>query len=267
MKIAFIGGGNMGEAIMAALIRQKICRAADIAVYDASAERLEYLTRNYAVVAAENNQAAIAGTDVILLAVKPQTLDQVAAELGGKIEKGQLVISIIAGKNLHTLSSVLHHTAVVRAMPNTPAQIGRGITVWTTFEKGVSSAQWETAAAILNVMGKAIYVEHEEYLDMATAVSGSGPAYVFLFMESLVAAAIAVGLPPDIASQLVQQTVAGSAEYASASGLDLGELRRRVTSPGGTTAAALQVFSDGKFETLVARAVEAAHRRAKELGA
>ena len=256
----------MGEAILSALIRQKICSAADISVHDASTERLEYLTRNYAVTAAECNRAAIAGADVILLAVKPQTLDQVASELAGNIEQGQLVVSIIAGKNLRTLSAGLRHASIVRAMPNTPAQIGRGITVWTTVEKGVTQTQWKTAAAILNVMGSAIYVEHEESLDMATAVSGSGPAYVFLFMESLVAAAVAIGLPPDIAARLVQYTVAGSAEYATAAAFDLAELRRRVTSPGGTTAAALQVFTDGQFEALIAKAVGAAHRRARDLG-
>ena len=266
MKIAFIGGGNMGEAILAALIRQEISTPSEICVHDASAERLEYLKQKYAVVTADCNSAAIAGAEVIILAIKPQTLGQVGTELAGKIEKGQLVMSIIAGKKLSTLGAALRCESIVRAMPNTPAQIGRGVTVWTTLEKGVTPAQWGTAAAILNVMGKAIYVEHEKYLDMATAVSGSGPAYVFLFMESLTAAAVAIGLPEDIAAQLVQQTVAGSAEYAAVTNLDLAELRRRVTSPGGTTAAALQGLSDGQFDALIASAVCAAHTRAKELG-
>ncbi|MES0279227.1 MAG: pyrroline-5-carboxylate reductase, partial [Dehalococcoidales bacterium] len=181
------------------------------------------------------------------------------------LKPDQLVLSIIAGKSIASLRQGLKHNAIVRAMPNTPAQIGQGVTVWTA-TAGVSGQQKEQAAAILRAMGQEIYVADENYLDMATAVSGSGPAYVFLFMEALITAAIDIGLPPDTAKQLVLETVAGSAAFAEKSGKELSELKRMVTSPGGTTAAALEVLDEGRLSELIKKAVAAAHRRAGELG-
>jgi pyrroline-5-carboxylate reductase len=266
MKVSFIGGGNMGEAILAALIRQDLCQAGDITVHDASPARMEWLVKTYAISSASDNSEAIAGADVVVLAVKPQNLGEVMAELKGKLNPGQLVLSIVAGKNMATLAEGLEHRSIVRAMPNTPAQIGKGITVWTAMPLKVSAAQREKAVAILSVMGEQVYVGYETYLDMATAVSGSGPAYVFLFMEHLTAAAVKIGLPAEMARLLVMQTVLGSAAYAAGSQHELSELRRMVTSPGGTTAAALKVFEEGRLDELTARAVEAAFCRAKELG-
>ena len=266
MKVSFIGGGNMGEAILAALIRQDLCKAGDVTVHDASLPRMEFLTKTYGVSGSAGNVEAAAGADVIILAVKPRNLNEVMAELKGKLNPAQLVLSIVAGKNIATLAEGLGQQAIVRAMPNTPAQIGKGITVWTAMPLKVSAAQRQKAVAILSVMGEQIYVGYELYLDMATAVSGSGPAYVFLFMEHLTAAAIKIGLPEDMARLLVMQTVLGSASYAAGSGRELCELRQMVTSPGGTTAAALKVFDEGHLGSLTARAVEAAFSRAKELG-
>ena len=150
-------------------------------------------------------------------------------------------------------------------MPNTPAQIGQGMSVWTATD-GVSDEQKKLAADILGAMGKQIFVEDEDYIDMATAVSGSGPAYIFLFMESLIDAAVDIGLPRSKAKEMVLQTVLGSVKFASVSAEELSQLRRMVTSPGGTTAEALAQFEEGKFTELIKRAVEAAYNKAKSLG-
>jgi pyrroline-5-carboxylate reductase len=212
-----------------------------------------------------NNLEVAARGDIIVLAIKPQTLPALLTELNGKIPPRALVFSIIAGKKMDTLVGGLNHQAVVRAMPNTPAQIGKGMTVWCA-TRDVTPAQRINAEAIITVMGKGIYAGYESYLDLATAVSGSGPAYVFLFMEALMSAAKEIGMPEEMAKTLVFQTVIGSAEYARESKKDLAELRRNVTSPGGTTAEALKVFEEGGFNDLMKKAVAAAYRRAQELG-
>jgi pyrroline-5-carboxylate reductase len=200
-----------------------------------------------------------------VLAIKPQNLDEVTSEIKGKLNNSQLVLSIIAGRSIATLQQGLEHDAIIRAMPNTPAHIGKGITVWTTTE-GVTAEQKIQAGAILKAMGKELHVTDENYIDISTAISGSGPAYVFLFMESLIDTAVDMGLPPDAARQLVLQTVAGSVDFAAKSDKGLAQLIQMVTSPGGTTAEALKVFEKGRFTELVEQAVTAAYKRAKELG-
>jgi len=265
MKLAFIGGGNMGTTIMAAVLDKGLCKPWDIAVSDKNQTRLEQLKKDFCVYTAERNADAAARADTIILAVKPQNLDAVMSGLKGKLNPEQLVLSIIAGKPIATLKQGLKHEAVVRAMPNTPAQIGEGMTVWTAGDC-ISENQRKDAAAILGVMGEEIYVADETVIDMATAVSGSGPAYVFLFMESLIKAAVDIGLPETTARKLVLQTVSGAAEYARQSDKEMSQLRQMVTSPSGTTAEALKVFEQADFTGLVGRAVAAAYRRAKELG-
>jgi pyrroline-5-carboxylate reductase len=265
MKIGFIGGGNMGEAMLYAILSKTVATAGDIAVADASPDRRRHLGREYGVHITASNAEAAGDADVILMVVKPQNLTEVMTGMSGRLKDSQLVLSVVAGASTAKLSQGLSHKAIVRAMPNTPAQIGQGITVWTA-TAAVGSQQKEQAAAILRAMGREIYVADENYLDMATAVSGSGPAYVFLFMEALLAAAIDIGLPPDTAKQLVLETVAGSAAFAEKSGKELSELKRMVTSPGGTTAAALEVLDEGRFTELIKKAVAAAHRRAGQLG-
>lgn len=264
-KIAFIGGGNMGQAIAVAVIKNHLAEAQDVSISDVSQERLDILNRDMGVFTSTNNLEVAGRGEIIVLSVKPQTLGGVMAELSGKLNPKSLVFSIIAGKKMETLVEGLKHQAVVRAMPNTPAQIGQGVTVWTA-TRDVTPAQRVNAEAIVAVMGKGIYAGYESYLDLATAVSGSGPAYVFLFMEALISAAKEIGMPEEMAKTLVFQTVLGSAEYAQTSAKDLAELRRNVTSPGGTTAEALKVFEQGDFTGLVKKAVAAAYRRAQELG-
>jgi len=265
MKIAFIGGGNMGEAMLAAVLEDGLVKPEAIWVSDVSQERRKSLAQQYGVAAVVSNQEAISGKDIVVLAVKPQNLAEVMKELGGKLQSGQAVLSIIAGAKIDTLSKGLRHGAVARAMPNTPAQIGEGMSVWTATPE-VTEAQKGLVGAILGAMGVEIYVDDEKYLDMATAISGSGPAYFFLMAESLIEAAAAIGLPRDMARRLVVQTMLGSGRLIQQSGEEPAELRRKVTSPGGTTARALEQFEKGQFTELVKRAVKAAYDKARELG-
>jgi pyrroline-5-carboxylate reductase len=265
MKIASIGGGNMGEAMLAAILGKKLGTPKAITVSDIAPARLRHLEPKYGVAVTASNLEAISGKDVVVLAIKPQNLAEVMPELGGKLKSSQLVLSIIAGAKIDTLSKGLKHGAVVRAMPNTPAQIGEGMSVWTATAE-VTEKQKASAKAILGAMGKELYVDDESYLDMATAVSGSGPAYFFLMVEALVDAAVKIGLPRDMARELVLQTMLGSAKFIQQSGEEPAELRRKVTSPGGTTAEALLRLEKGRFSQLLIEAVKAAYDKAKRLG-
>ncbi|HEY77862.1 MAG TPA: pyrroline-5-carboxylate reductase [Dehalococcoidia bacterium] len=265
MKIAFIGGGAMGEAILSAILDNKLALPSEITVSDLADTRRQHLESQYGVAVTSDNRLAIEGADVVVLAVKPQNLEGVIAELSGQLKKDQLVLSIIAGARIDTLSHGLKHGPIVRAMPNTPARIGEGMTVWTVAE-AVNSQQRQWTASILRAMGREIFVEDEKYIDMATAISGSGPAYVFLMIESLVEAALHIGLPRNIAEELVLQTAIGAAHFALKSDKSPAELREMVTSPGGTTATALQKLSEGNFGELLKQAVTAAFNRARELG-
>jgi len=265
MKIAFIGGGNMGEAILAALLNKKLAIPPDITVSDISVSRRSHLEQKYGVTATEDNRLAAEKANIVVLAIKPQNLAEVMAELKGHLQPTQLVLSIIAGARIATLCQGLRHDRIVRAMPNTPAQVGSGITVWTATRE-VTARQKKWAGSILGATGKEIYFADEKYLDMATAVSGSGPAYFFLFVESLVESAVHIGLPRDIAEELVLQTMLGSAQLIQKSGKPPAELRRMVTSPGGTTAEAMLHFEKGGFPDLVRQAVKAAYEKAKTLG-
>jgi len=264
MNIAFIGGGAMGEAMLSAVLK-RLPGPHGISVSDIDEARRQHLEHTYGVAVMSNNRLATDNSDVVVLAIKPQNLAEVMAELSGQLKPTQLVLSIIAGARISSLCLGLNHNCVVRAMPNTPAQIGEGISVWTA-AADVTEQQKGWAGSILGTMGKEIYVDDEKYIDMATAVSGSGPAYVFLFMESLIEAAVDIGLPRDMAKELVLQTVLGSGHFIQESGKPLAELRRMVTSPGGTTAEALLQLEKGKFSELLMQAVSAAYNKAKRLG-
>ncbi len=265
MKIAFIGGGNMGEAMLASVLAKGLASIEEITVSDISQSRNHYLEHQYGVSVTGDNCQAVSRGDVVVLAIKPQNLSQVMAGLKGAFRSPQLVLSIIAGARIGTMCQGLGYRQVVRVMPNTPAQVGEGMSVWTATPE-VTEQQKEWAGSILGAMGREIYVEDEKYIDMATAVSGSGPAYVFLFAEAVASAAVDIGLSSDMARELVQQTILGSAYFMQRSDKPPTELRRMVTSPGGTTAAALAQFEKGQFTGLVKQAVTAAYRRAKELG-
>jgi pyrroline-5-carboxylate reductase len=265
MKIAFIGGGNMGEAILSAVLENSLSSPEVVGIGEVRDERRNYLKQKYGLLVTANNQEVVAGREVVVLAIKPQDLGDVMAGLVGSLEPTQLVLSIVAGASISTLCKGLKHNNIVRAMPNTPAQVGAGISAWTATTE-VTGEQKEWARSILGAMGREIYFDNESYLDMVTAVSGSGPAYFFLLAESLVEAAVHIGLPHNEAEELVLQTMIGSAYLLQKSGKTPAELRRNVTSPGGTTAQALQVFEEGGFADLVQKAVRAAYKRAEELG-
>ncbi len=265
MRIAIIGGGNMGEAIVTALLSKRVTTPGNLTVSDASEGRRQHLFEMHGVSVTGDNGEATRGADVVVLAVKPQNLPAVIADLAGQIASGQLVLSIVAGARIATLSDGLRHKRIVRSMPNTPAQIGEGMTVWTATPE-VTGRQRKWARSILAVMGKEIPVDDERTVDVATAVSGSGPAYFFLFLEVLVDAAVSLGLPRDMAKVMVLQTMRGSGQLIEKSGTDPAELRRMVTSPGGTTAEAVRVFEEGHLSDLVAKAVAAAYRKARQLG-
>lgn len=265
MKIAIIGGGAMGEAIIRGILARGSLSPQDISVCDIDASRLDTLKKTYKVKTGVDYGSAIEDAGLIVLAVKPQTLPTLLPELKGTIDKGQLVLSIIAGAKIDTIAKGLDHHQIVRAMPNTPAQIGVGMTAWTASEK-VTTKQKKLAQTIIDALGEEVYFSDEKYIDMATAVSGSGPAYVFYMIEGLIDAAVRVGLPREAAGELVLETVLGAALLAKQSPKSPQELRKQVTSPGGTTAAGIAVLESGKFKELLAETIAAAHKRAKELG-
>ena len=263
MKIGFLGGGAMGEAIIASVIRNQIAEPAAIRVYDVATLRLHYLRQTYAVEIAADAAEAVRTADLVLLAVKPQEFEKAAHAIGGI--GAATAVSIMAGVPIAKIGKLLATSSVVRAMPNTPAQIGEGMTVWTATPE-VSESARTGAKRVFAALGKEAFVPDEKYLDMATALSGSGPAYVFLFIEALIDAGVHVGLSRDLAATMALQTVLGSARYAEETGKHPGELRNLVTSPGGTTAAALRALEAGGFRADILEAVIAAYERSRALG-
>lgn len=266
-KIVFIGPGAMAEAMIYGLIRQGVAGSSSLIAAGPGNKRLEQLQASYGIETTHDNAAAARRGDVVVLSVKPQRLERVLEGLKGAIKADALVLSIVAGASLDTISQGLEHSLVVRSMPNTPAQIGEGITVWTA-SPGVTEQQLEMTRQILGALGDQIFLEEEYYLDMATALSGTGPAYVFLFMEAMVDAGVHLGFPRRIAEQLVAQTVRGSVDYYQRreDPVHLARLRNEVTSPGGTSAAALYYLEKAGFRTAISRAIWAAYERSQELG-
>jgi pyrroline-5-carboxylate reductase len=263
--IGLIGSGAMGEAIIAGLLRNQVTSPESIHASGPRQDRADDLASRYGIKTSTDNLKAVANCAVLILCVKPQKLEKVLAGLQNCIPESAVVLSIVAGASLDLLSKNLDHPAVVRAMPNTPAQIGRGITVWIG-SPAVSTGQVELVRQILSALGPEIQVEEESYLDMATALSGTGPAYVFMFLEALIDSGVHLGFPRRIAEQLVVQTLLGSVEYYAQQKLHPAALRNQVTSPGGTSAAALYYLEKAGFRTAISRAVWAAYERSQELG-
>lgn len=262
--IAFIGPGVMAEAMITGLLRQKLADSKNIIASGPREERLNELSEKYGIKTTTDNSSATHEADVVILSVKPQRLTEAMKGLKG-IRSDALALSIIAGANIKKISAGLKHKAIVRSMPNTPGQIGEGITVWTS-SKEVTEEQREMTKSILGALGEEVFVEDESYLDMATALSGSGPAYVFLFTEALIDAGVHMGFPRRIAEQLVLQTIKGSASFYQGASRHPATLRNQVTSPGGTSAEALYYLEKAGFRTAISRAVWAAYQRSLELG-
>lgn len=264
-KIAIIGPGVMAEAMIAGLLRNGLTPADHIDVAGPRLERVQALQAVYGVRPCTLNAEAVREANLVILAIKPQRLQSVLAGLRGQVPTDALILSIVAGASIANIEAGLGHSIVVRAMPNTPAQIGEGITVWTASPQ-VSAAQAQLARQILAALGQEVYVEEESYLDMATALSGTGPAYIFLFLEAMIDAGVHLGFPRRIAEQLVIQTTRGSVDYYAAKRDHPAHLRNEVTSPAGTSAAALYYLEKAGFRTAISRAIWAAYERSQELG-
>jgi len=265
-KIAFIGGGMMGEAIVAGMLKSGATRAECIRVADPVEARRGVLSQKYQVGCTANNAEAVRGANVVVLAVKPQMMGAALGEFRSALSGETLVISIAAGTPIATIREGLNaNQPIVRVMPNTPAAVGMGMSVWTKTDN-VSAQQAEWVMDILKAIGEEIAVPNEHYIDMGTAVNGSGPGFVFLFIEAMIDAAVQLGIARANAEKLVIQTVRGSAEMAATSGLHPAILKNQVTSPGGTTAAGLYALEAGKLRATVADAVRAAYERSVALG-
>lgn len=267
-KIAFIGSGAMAEAMISGLIRNRLADGESLLASDPRQERVLQLQKAYGIQAYTENVEAACQADIVVLSIKPQVLEKVMAEIKECLKSDVLILSIVAGAPITKIADGLGRRMVVRSMPNTPAQIGEGITVWTT-SPNVTEAQHEIARRILGALGEEIYLEEEYFLDMATALSGTGPAYVFMFMEAMVDAGVHLGFSRHIAERLVAQTVRGSVDYFQKRDdpVHLARLRNQVTSAGGTTAAALYYLEKAGFRTAISRAIWAAYERSQELGA
>ena len=264
LKISFIGGGNMAAALIGGLAG-KLTAGANIHVVDINADALARLAQQFGVSTATRIDAAVAGSDVIVLAVKPQQMRDVAAQLRPHVAS-RLVLSIAAGIRGADLSRWLGgHGAVVRTMPNTPALIGMGITGMAALP-GVSEEQRAAADAIMRAVGGTVWLDDESLIDPVTAVSGSGPAYVFYFIEAMQQAALELGLSREQGTELAIATFAGAAQLAASSGEPVSALRERVTSKGGTTHAALVSMEESGVKAAIVRALHAASARGRELG-
>jgi pyrroline-5-carboxylate reductase len=263
--IATVGSGVMAEAMIAGLLRGSLVEPDRVVASHPRRERRDQLTSAYGIRTVPGNAEAIAEADVILLAVKPQMLERVARDIKPGIRRGQLVLSVIAGATTAAIGALLDHDQIVRSMPNTPARLGRGMTVWYATPE-TTEEQRAQASALLRALGRELEVDDERMVAMATAVSGTGPTYVFLVMEALIDAAVHLGFPRHVAHDLVIETLEGSTVFAKQSGLHPAELRNMVTSPGGTSAAALHELESGRLRTVLSEAVWAAFRRTVELG-
>ena len=261
MKLAFIGGGVMGEAMIGGVLSNGLAKPQDIAACDILAQRREHLTSAYGIQAVE--RLAPESAQIVVLAVKPQEFP--AAARGLSLKPAQTVMSIMAGVTIQAIRTALKHDAIVRAIPNTPAQISEGMTVWTATD-AVPDADRELVRSVLAVLGQELYVDDEKYVDMATAVSSSGPAYVFLVMEALIDGAVHIGLRRELAQRMVIQTILGSAKYAQTTGKHPADLRNQVTSPAGTTTEGLLALEKAGLRRAFMEAIRAAYEKAQRLG-
>lgn len=264
--ISFIGGGNMTEALIKGIINAGVYKPRNIFVSDIRPERLAYLAKEYGVKTTDKNDLAAAEADVLVLAVKPQQIIEVLYGIKNAPKENALIISIAAGIKIANISTVLGDMAIVRVMPNTPALIGEGVSA--LFANDKAKSMMEKAKSIFLAVGRIVVVVNENLMDAVTAISGGGPAYYFFLMETMMKVAVEFGLSGDIAKNLVLQTAKGAALLAVEAdkrGEDLAELRKKVTSRGGTTEAALNVWADINLAALIAAGIKQARRRSKEL--
>ncbi|MCU0483067.1 MAG: pyrroline-5-carboxylate reductase [Chloroflexi bacterium] len=263
--LATVGSGVMAEAIIAGLLRGHLLEPANIIASHPRPERREQLAAEHGIRVTASNAEAVAGADIVLLAVKPQMLVRVGRDIAPDVHDGQLVLSVVAGATTAAIAGILGHHQVVRSMPNTPARLGRGMTVWYA-TPDTTDDQRAQARTLLAALGAQLEVDDEKLVAMATAVSGTGPTYVFLVMEALIDAAVHLGFPRHVAHDLVIETLEGSTYFAKQTGAHPAVLRNMVTSPGGTSASALHELESGRLRTVLSEAVWAAFRRTVDLG-
>jgi len=287
--LSFIGCGVMAEAIIAGLLSKNLVKPEQVVGSHPRSERREELQEKYGIRVFENNREAVghhtraasvgttvaehatsasdkeAGSSIVMLTVKPQRLSAILAELREVVQPHQLVISIVAGARVETIADALQNRSIARAMPNTPAQIGEGMTVWTATPE-VDEAQQAQIHAVFGALGSEMHVEEERMIDMATALSATGPTYTFLMMEALIDAGVHMGFSRHVAEELVLQTMLGSVLFARESRKHPAELRNMVTSPGGTSAEAIYQMEKGGLRTVLSKAVWAAYQKATALG-
>jgi pyrroline-5-carboxylate reductase len=265
MRVGIVGAGVMAEAIIAGLVADRAVTPELLAASHPRRERREQLAERHGIRAVAANRDALGDAEVVVVAVKPQMLSRVMRELRGRLDPDQVVVSIVAGATIRTLVDGLQHAAVVRAMPNTPSQIRHGMSVWAASD-ACSARQRDLARGVLRALGDERQVADEGFVAMATALSGTGPTYLFAVMEALIDAGVHLGFPRELAHDLVVETLVGSAEFAKRSELHPAQLRNAVTSPGGTSAAAIYELEKGRIRTVFSDAVWAAYRRTLELG-
>ena len=268
-RLAFIGCGVMAESIVAGLLRQNLVTPEQITASHPRKNRREELAEKYKIEVFEHNSDAVNSlpeTDsIVALCVKPQRIGGVLQEIKSEIKPMQLIVSIIAGAKIETISEALNNDLIVRTMPNTPSQIGAGMTAWTCAEQ-VSDAQKLQVKMLLTALGKELYVENENQIDMATALSATGPTYIFMMMEAMTDAGVHLGFSREVSKELVQQTMLGSTLFAIESNKHPAELRNMVTSPGGTSAEAIYQMEKGSLRTVLSKAIYSAYKRAVDLG-
>lgn len=262
--VSVIGAGVMAEAVIAGVLERNLLPAGSIIASHPRPERRRQLAEKYGIEATADNRDAARRGDVVVLGIKPQVMPGVLGELRGSLAREKLVVSIIAGATTETLRKGLDHDALVRVMPNTPAQIGEGVNIWYATPE-TTEAQRDQAHALLGALGHELQVGDERFVAMATAVSGTGPTYVFLVMEALIDSAVHLGFPRQMAHDLVLETLKGSVAFAERTQKHPAQLRDMVTSPGGTSAAALHELERGRLRTVLADAVWAAYRRTMSL--
>ena len=264
MKIGFIGSGKMAEAILSGILDSKIMSSKDIYCSDINIDRTEYLKNKYEV-SIFNNTKLIEKCNLIFLCVKPQDIKKLKMDLFNKLNNQQTLISILAGIKISTLIDISNHESVIRVMPNTPAQIKNGVSVWSSTTQ-TNKEHIDETKKILNSIGKQYQVDDEQIIEMATALSASGPAYLFYFIESLIESGQKIGLSDELAHNLTIQMLKGSLNLYEFSKESAKQLRKNVTSPGGTTEAAMNVLNNKKFKDIIIEAVDSAHKRGLELG-
>jgi pyrroline-5-carboxylate reductase len=263
-RLALIGSGVMAETILSGVLGEGVVPPDRVVASDPRPSRRAHISEKFSITVTESNEQAVSGADLVILAVKPQSIAEVMAELSGLIEDGAQVLSIIAGVSITRLQGGLRHMRIARAMPNLPCRIHKGMTVWVGSGDDTHSGRIDS---VLEVMGKVVQARTEDDIDRATAVNGTGPAIVAEFVKAFMEAATYIGEPRQLAAESVLATVIGTAEMIRQSDTHVAQLIDEVTSPGGTTSRALQVLKSGGMAAVVTECVEAAYERTRELGA